>query len=303
MQTEEFGLKERHDFTKDLLSRDQYKKIKEFTSNPEITVRKADKSNTFVIMNTDEYINKIDAILSDSTKFRKVTKDPSDALKSEINKLITTINGHSDCNMSKVIGHYEPGYIYGNPKIHKSQNDPPLRPIISQVGTVTYDIAKWMNSLITPYMPQKFTINSTNDFIKIAQTVKDPNFLAFLDVESVFTNVPVEETIEIIVQNVYQNAQLPPPNIPKTILQKLLLICTTKNPFKTPTNEIYQQCNGVSMGTPLGPTFANFYMCNLENKFFNNNPQLKPKVYCRYVDDILLVLDSFEELTVIIAAM
>ena len=53
------------------------------------------------------------------------------------------------------------------------------------------------------------------------------------------------------------------------------------------------------MGTSLGPTFANFYMCNLENKIFNNNPQLKLKVYCRYVDDILLVLDSFEELTVI----
>ena len=196
-------------------------------------------------------IYKIDAILSDSSKFRKVTKEGSDALKSEINKLITTINGHSGCNMFKVIGHYEPGDIYGNPKIHKSQKNPPLHPIISQVGTVTYDIAKWMNSLITQYMPQKFMINSTNDFIKIAQTVKVPNFFAFLDVESLFTIVPVEEIIEIIVQNVHQNAQLPPPNITKTIVQKLLLICTTKTPLKIPTNEIYQQCNGVSMGTYL----------------------------------------------------
>ena len=65
----------------------------------------------------------------------------------------------------------------------KSQKDAPLCPIISPVGTVTYDIAKWMNSVITPYMPQEFMINCTNDFIKIAQTVKDSNFLASLDVE------------------------------------------------------------------------------------------------------------------------
>ena len=51
------------------------------------------------------------------------------------------------------------------------------------------------------------------------------------------------------------------------------------------------------MGTPLGPTIANFFMCNLENNAFENHPNLKPTVYCRYIDDILIVIDNFQQLT------
>ena len=45
------------------------------------------------------------------------------------------------------------------------------------------------------------------------------------------------------------------------------------------------------MGSPLGPLFANFYMSNLENKVLPEWND-KPKVYCRYVDDIFLAVDS-----------
>ena len=39
-----------------------------------------------------------------------------------------------------------------------------------------------------------------------------------------------------------------------------------------------------SMGTPLGPMLANFYMCHLENNCFQYCPQVKPPTYCRYID-------------------
>ena len=66
----------------------------------------------FIIMNTNKYTDKIDALLNDPTKFKKVTKYPTNTLKAEINKLISTINGESSCNITKISGHYEPGYIY-----------------------------------------------------------------------------------------------------------------------------------------------------------------------------------------------
>ena len=47
------------------------------------------------------------------------------------------------------------------------------------------------------------------------------------------------------------------------------------------------------MGSPLAPTFAEFYMCNLENQVLTNN---KPDIYCRYVDDIYVVIDSENQL-------
>lgn len=142
-------------------------------------------------------------------------------------------------------------------------------------------------------------INSTNEFVEITKTVTNPKMLASLDVESLFTNVPVNHTIEIILNNVYNHPNLLAPNIPSETLKKLLVICTTKTPFKSHEGKIYQQIDGVSMGSPLGPTFANFYMCHLENETFKSNPQLKPMVYCRFVDDILLIVDNFDQLLVL----
>ena len=53
------------------------------------------------------------------------------------------------------------------------------------------------------------------------------------------------------------------------------------------------------MGTPLGPTMANYYMCNLENSVFNDQPILKPPVYCRYIDDIFVSITDFQQLLAI----
>ena len=125
---------------------------------------------------------------------------------------------------------------------------------------------------------------------------KIQKMLASLDVESLFTNIPVNETIEIIIHEVYNHPDIAPPNMPRESLKNLLYICTTKTPFSSPKGDLYQQIDGVSMGTPLGPTLANFYASYVENKVFDNNPSLKPKVYCRYVDDTFVVINNYHEL-------
>ena len=53
------------------------------------------------------------------------------------------------------------------------------------------------------------------------------------------------------------------------------------------------------MGKRLGPTFAEFYMCNLENKIFESNPDLTPIFCAWYVEEILLgsiTLNKFTKL-------
>ena len=50
------------------------------------------------------------------------------------------------------------------------------------------------------------------------------------------------------------------------------------------------------MWTPLGPTFPNFYASNLEETVFKEDPSLKPPLYCRYMDDIFLVIDKYDQL-------
>jgi len=82
-------------------------------------------------------------------------------------------------------------------------------------------------------------------------------------------------------------------------MRKLLTICTTKTPFYDHLGNLYVQSEGVSMGSALGPTFSEFYMCDLENRVFGDNPTLKPMIYARYVDDCFLFVERTDDLTII----
>jgi hypothetical protein len=60
--------------------------------------------------------------------------------------------------------------MYGNPKIHKNDKDPPLRPIISTIPTPTYEISKTINGIISKYIPDNFSIKSTNEFLELIRS-------------------------------------------------------------------------------------------------------------------------------------
>ncbi|WP_223199684.1 hypothetical protein, partial [Solihabitans fulvus] len=103
-----FGLKERRDNTKDLITKEDYYKIREFIKKETITIRKADKSNTFVIMNRSNYQGNLIELLSDTSKFKKITSDPSDGIERDLNRLIPKDKSKST-RFSKITGHYETG--------------------------------------------------------------------------------------------------------------------------------------------------------------------------------------------------
>ena len=74
----------------------------------------------------------------------------------------------------------------------------PLQPIISQIPAPTYQLAKSLNKLITQYIFNEYSLKSTDEFIYILKNNNCEEILASLDVESFFTNIPVEETIKIV---------------------------------------------------------------------------------------------------------
>ncbi|XP_064117579.1 uncharacterized protein LOC135223001 [Macrobrachium nipponense] len=113
------------------------------------------------------------------------------------------------------------------------------------------------------------------------------------DVESPFTNVPVDETIGIIMELVYRNPEMRPPNIPEDSLRTLLDICTKRAPFTIHRGQMYRQKDGVAMGSPLGVLFANFYMGEVEERVFSQYRW--PRTYRHYIDDIFVQADSEDE--------
>ena len=154
-------------------------------------------------------------------------------------------------------------------------------------------MAKELNKLIQPYIPAVNTLRSTGEFVDILKCNKPQGILASLDVESLFTNVPVEETIQIILRYVFDQPGIVPPRIPRKVIEGMLRICTTRSPFLSPSGKLYQQTDGVAMGSPLGVLFADAYMCYVEDQVLKH---CRPHIYKRCVDDVYVEVENVDAL-------
>ncbi|XP_076057234.1 uncharacterized protein LOC143034771 [Oratosquilla oratoria] len=180
--------KTRGNFKSKVLEKKHIEAAKELRADPNITIRRADKAATFVLIDTEEYLQKLDQILGDTSKFKKITRDPTENLKKKLNKLIDIVNATTGgTKLPKLSGDYGLGYCYGNIKTHKPGNK--LRPIISQIPTATYQIAKKLGEILTPYVPSSYCVRSPTDFLDILTNHNSRGVIASLDAESLYTNI------------------------------------------------------------------------------------------------------------------
>ena len=189
-----------------------------------------------------------------------------------------------------------PARIYGTPKMHKfSSSDlfPKLRPIFSSIGTFNDNLTRFLCDLCSTLVPNDY---SCKDNFSFASQIKNANlskrFLVSYDVTSHFTNIPLQETIDLAINIIFSHN--PNLNITKKELNKLFLFATSQTQFIF-NGKFYNQIDGVAMGSPLAPVLANIFMDFYESKWLNEYNLNKPKFYLRYVDDILAALDKEQD--------
>ncbi|XP_066976779.1 uncharacterized protein [Macrobrachium rosenbergii] len=170
---------------------------------------------------------------------------------------------------------------YGNVKTHKPGN--PLHPIISQIPSLVYQLAKRLSAILTPYILGSHSLKSSAEFLKALRKVPPGGCIALMNVESLFTNVPVNKTIQMILDRVYRDPTTPSLNILEHALHALQEICTKKAPFSDHSGHMYAQIDGVAVGSPLGVLFTNFCMGTVEQRVLKDIHQ--PRMYRHYIDD------------------
>ncbi len=181
------------------------------------------------------------------------------------------------------------GVMYGLPKVHKEHTS--LRPIISAVKTYNYELAKYLDEILKPLIDDTSMLNDTYDFVNKIGDLRHRTdcYMVSFDVESLFTNVPTLEKIDILLNQAFKDGVEKFHNLTRSELKKFLVTCTQESNFQF-NGKFYDQIDGVAMGSPLGPFFANAFMSHFETKHKQALNKLGVTKWYRYVDDIFATI-------------
>ena len=162
---------------------------------------------------------------------------------------------------------------------------------MSAIGTPTYKLAKFLVPILEPLTTNEYTIKDSFTFAEELQSFDSKLVMASFDIESLFTNIPLQETIDLCVENLFQD-RTHVDNLSKDSFRELLTRTMSESLILF-DQEFYKQHDGVAMGSPLGPTLANVFLCYHEKIWLQNCPsEFKPVIYRRYVDDTFLLFRS-----------
>ena len=291
------------------ISEKEFNAFSNLKNNKNIVIQKADKGNSVVILDRSIYISKMELLLNDSSKFEKIIFNKKHKTNAELRHILDMEkaikfclddlldNGYiskEDFKYLKPCGS-KPGIMYGMCKVHKVVDDvdkvPPFRPILSAIGTCTYNLAKFFVPILKEFTINKYTVKDSFSFSSEIRDQDHTLHMASFDVQSLFTNIPLDETIDICVEKVF-NKKRKIKGLLKRHFKELLSFSVKSSCFLF-NGVYYKQTDGVSMGSPLGPTLANMFLAYHEDIWLENCPlQFRPKYYRRYVDDIFLMFDD-----------
>ena len=106
------------------------------------------------------------------------------------------------------------------------------------------------------------------------------------DVDALFTNLPLDETIDIFMKKLFKTLDALIKGISKNDFRNLPNLAA-KDYIFTFIKNFYIQVERVVMGSPLGPILTNIFLSHHEENWLNNCPtEFKPSFYISYVDDI-----------------
>ena len=112
--------------------------------------------------------------------------------------------------------------------------------------------------------------------------------MASLDAKSLFTNIPLNEVIDICIDDLFCGTNMIH-NLDRNDMRELLTLAAYELRFIF-DQVMCRQINGVAVGSPLGPILPNAFLYHFEKQWFSEcPPDILPKVFKRYVDDFLVM--------------
>ena len=186
----------------------------------------------------------------------------------------------------------QPARFFATAKTHRfddhsliNLDDLKFRRIIDQSNTYSYNAAKIVSDYLQRLAHNDYVIKDTLTFAEIIKNdVLDPKeeYVSY-DVESLFTSIPVKETIDYIITEICDNKVIERMCKSKLIFCRLLEKLTQNHVFSV-NNKLVKQVDGCPMDGAISVIMSSIHMNRLEKVCVM---PLKPAFYKRYVDDTI----------------
>ena len=187
-----------------------YHHLRDMIQNKDIVVVKGDFS--VVIMKKSDYVTKLDAMINHDIMKDTYVETTDNTLK-EISQFQDFLyKKFHNCKRYKDMqpDSHQTACIYRTVKTHKFETlqditaaNLKFRPIIDQTGTFTYNAAKVISDYLRPLCKKEYPINDTQKFPSMLSSIpllQDGVEHVSCDIELLFTNMLVQETINYIIE-------------------------------------------------------------------------------------------------------
>ncbi|XP_072041394.1 uncharacterized protein [Amphiura filiformis] len=265
------------------ITKDERKALSDLTKDDNIVVVPADKGKCVVVLNESDYDDKCNDLLKDKKTYKPVGYNPTSGYRKRVtdftNKITT--DGSIDIVLKRQL---DPPLSlwyrrFTGFKIHKP--DPiPVRPIVSSIGSVTYNLAKHAAKILGPLVGRSpHHIKNTQDFVNQIKDLKlsESEIITSYDVTALFTCIPPDFALNVVKECLESDNTLSErTNLKVEQIVELVEICLNTTYFSY-KGKYFKQQHGCAMGSPVSPIVVNLCMESFEQQALKSYPGTKPR--------------------------
>ena len=281
------------------LSKHQYNILNHLRSNKDIIVLICDKNLGPSVMQRETYIKEVlrQHLQDKDSTYKQISESTARSLFSRVESEIATITSgtlppieakYFANSLLKPDDSFRDSVFYGMPKVHKKKVPTPLRPVVSQCGSLLAVPSTYLDFKLQPLRTnvQSYIKDSYALILKLLKLRQVPRGARVFtsDAVSMYSNIDPVEGINTIEKYLTEFAPHILPDEREIILDLLRLVMN--NCFFKFGNTYWLQLIGTAMGTPVACIYAILFFAYFERTILLPKYKKNLLMYVWQIDDI-----------------